>query len=164
MFWVKLFYWLDKLCCLGDLNNECVQQNLLQWHWQMFISSPSIVSTWYPLSPRRSEKWMCRAVFPSDNNSLFMKNFRVTLLYQFMALQLCTPDNACAEALPVSPTWNSAWRHIQWTCRAKSSPVSPVNGIFKTIFWLKLFYWIDELCVSGNLNDECVVFWRFTDK
>ena len=38
---------------------------------------------------------------------------------------------------------------------AGSSPLSPMNNLFKTIFQVKLLYRVKELCLMGNLSSEC---------
>ena len=55
------------------------------------------------------------------------------------------------------PTWSSVAvslrRHKQWKCRA-AYPVSPTNVLFKTIFWVQL-YWFVLLSPS-----DCPVSWQ----
>ena len=55
------------------------------------------------------------------------------------------------RVLPPNRYYDS-WRPEQW---AKAFPVLPTNALFKTIFWVKLLYQMDELCLPGDLNNEC---------
>ena len=80
---------------------------------------------WWDLSPRRLE-WMCRGFHVCP----LQKNLPISLSYWLWTLP---PE-----------------RHEQMY---GGFTVSPMNSFFRTIFWVK-FYWLNELCLPGYLN-EC---------
>ena len=110
---------------------------LPKWKFKKKISHfKTSTPTLGALPPRRPEQWMCR-VFPCVTNKwpcqdhFLNKNIISTLWAQFPG------------------------RSEQWMCRAECSSVSLTNGIFKTIFQVKVSYKLNHICLLGDLNNEC---------
>ena len=143
IFWVSLSYWLNKLCLPDDLNHECAE------------TSP--VSPTWSLSSGRSEH--CRGFTMSVMNGLdkwICKGFPITPSYELDEFGLPGDLNKYAEVSPGSLTIGLFQDHLssttalsmgwvqfprkpgQWMCRKESSTVSPIKGLFKTIFWVKI--------------------------
>ena len=65
------------------------------------------------------------------------------------------PYNECAEQRLPHYHWLAALsprRSEQWMCRADTSWVSPMNGLFRTIFQVDLLHHLDDLCLQGDLT------------
>ena len=145
---------------------------------------PSIIlPTWRTLSPGRPEQWMCR-VFPSVTNEwpfqdlLLTKNFHTDLnsstsqdtwTMNVQCLPQCIQKNGHFNTtFSVEPyqlgelSGDLNKEHAESS--AQSSPVPPTNGSFKTIFWVKLLYWLQECCFPEDLNNEDRVFPSNTDE
>ena len=137
--WIQI-HWLIEFClmpyalssgspkqmciCLPCVSDECP----LQDH---FLIKP-IALTWYILSPGRPE-WTCWSFPMSVINAVYKTIFQVSLSYWLNGLFLPEArNNECKEV----------------------SFVSPMNGLLKTIFWVKLC--IQRLCVQGDLYNEHV--------
>ena len=89
-----------------------------------------IILTQCALSPGRPE-WTCRGFPVLVMNTHYKNIFQISLSYQLNELCLHRDlNNECEEA----------------------SLVSPMNGLFKTTFWIKLSP--QRLCLQENLNKD----------
>ena len=124
IFQVKLPHQLDEHCLPGDLENECADYCLPQYHQWMSFSRP--LSKWNYLFRGfiSREIWIVKLhswVFPRvTDEQLFKTMFQVKLSYRLRAL--------------------SPGRTEKWICWAESLSVLLTNGFFKTIFWVILLY------------------------
>ena len=117
---LNLWYWLEELCLLGDLN-KCAEASICPWTPATRPSSKltyhtDLNSAWAKPSP------------DSPMTDLFKTIFQALI---------------CRAPSPRTP---------EQKCRG--FPVSVVNALYKTTFWLGPSYWINELCLQWHLNNE----------
>ena len=132
----KLSCRLNVFCIQGDLNNECVGFSPMSPTNGPFktIFQAKLSYQLDRLSPGRPEQWMC-AVFPS-----------VTVGWPFQGHLLSKSIILTHQALSPGTPKNE---------QAESSPVSPINCLFKTISPVKLSYWCNDLCLQGDQTKQC---------
>ena len=109
-------------------------QSLAMCQWQMTISRP----IFRLLNSKSSVSWKTWTM----NMQIFFPS-----IINEQPFQDHLPSKTVPTWRALSPRWHERW------C-ADSSLVSLTDCHFETIFWVKLSWWLEELCVPWHRNTE----------